>query len=533
MRVIVIGAGASGIYMAYKLKYNFTDFVLDIYEKNADIGGTWFENRYPGCACDVPAHNYTYTFDPKCDWSSTYSSSREIFQYFSDFVDKHELRQYIASHHEVTETRWDENASEWVVQVYNREIDSTFERRCDFLINACGVLNSWRWPTIPGIQSFKGPLLHTAAWDDNVDLTGKRVGLIGNGSSGIQILPQIQKVAKHVTTFVRKPTWVIPTFGSEMREHTDEERQQFRENPEEYLKMRKATEKVLTGVYPLFINDWPIQTQTAEYMKASMKEKINNEELAEQLIPDFPVGCRRLTPGVNYLESLTLPNVTTLYGEITEITPTSCITSTGTETELDILICATGFDTTFRPRFPLIGRSGHNLQDEWAHEPRSYLGVAASGFPNYFMFLGPNSPVGSGPSIISIEVQGSYIAEFLNRWQKEDIKAFDPKREAVDDFITQKDLFMEQTVWNSNCKTWYKSPVTGKVTALWPGSVLHYIETMAKPRYDDYDVTYASKNRFAYLGNGFSQMEHRPDADTSYYIRARDDGASVADSWGH
>lgn len=127
------------------------------------------------------SHNYTYTFDPKCDWSSTYSSSREIFQYFSGFVDKHELREYIASHHEVTGARWDEKASEWVVQVQKHETGSTFERRCDFLINACGVLNSWRWPTIPGIQSFKGPLLHTAAWEDNVDLTGKNVGLIGNG----------------------------------------------------------------------------------------------------------------------------------------------------------------------------------------------------------------------------------------------------------------------------------------------------------------------------------------------------------------
>ena len=127
------------------------------------------------------SHNYTYTFDPKCDWSSTYSPSREIFQYFSDFVDKHELRGYIAGHHEVTGARWDENASEWVVQVHNRKIDSPFERRCDFLINACGVLNSWRWPTIPGIQSFKGPLLHSAAWDDNVELTGKNIGLIGNG----------------------------------------------------------------------------------------------------------------------------------------------------------------------------------------------------------------------------------------------------------------------------------------------------------------------------------------------------------------
>lgn len=219
--------------------------------------------------------------------------------------------------------------------------------------------------------------------------------------------------------------------------------------------------------------------------------------------------------------------MTPIYREITQITPSGCITNNGVETELDVLICATGFDTTFKPRFPITGRNGRDLQDEWKDEPRSYLGLAANGFPNYFMFLGPNCPIGNGPIIFSIELQGSYIAEFLNRWQKEDIRTFHPKIDAVNDFMEQKDSFMQKTVWMTNCQSWYKDSSTNKVTALWPGSTLHYMETLAKPRYDDYEVTYASKNRFAYLGCGFSQHELNPNADLTYYIRTRDDGSSV------
>lgn len=180
LRIICVGAGASGIYLAYKLKQCFTDYSLDIYEKNPDIGGTWLENRYPGCACDVPAHNYTYSFEPKWDWSENYASSTEIFKYFSDFVDKYQLRDYITCSHTVVGADWDEGAAEWTVQV-RKANGAVFSQKCDFLISAAGILNSWRWPAIPGLHSFEGTLLHSANWDESVDLAGKHVGLIGNG----------------------------------------------------------------------------------------------------------------------------------------------------------------------------------------------------------------------------------------------------------------------------------------------------------------------------------------------------------------
>lgn len=199
------------------------------------------------------------------------------------------------------------------------------------------------------------------------------------------------------------------------------------------------------------------------------------------------------------------------------------MTEDGRSWPLDVLICATGFDATFQPRFPLNGRSGRALASEWASEPRSYLGLAVHGYPNYFMFLGPNCPIGNGPVIISIEMQGEYMAQFLNRWQKEGLASIDPRQDAIDDFMAQKNAFMEHTVWSSACQSWYKDRKTGKITALCPGSTPHYMEALASPRYDDFGIKYHG-NRFAYLGNGFSQTELHPDADVVFYIRERDNG---------
>ncbi|KAH7083601.1 hypothetical protein FB567DRAFT_604618 [Paraphoma chrysanthemicola] len=529
MRVICVGAGASGLYLAYKLKHYFTDFTLDIYEKNADIGGTWFENRYPGCACDIPAHNYTYSFHPNPDWSANYAGSSEIYNYFKNFAETYGLRDYITCSHQVTSAVWVENAKEWNLSIRNSDNGTVFEKSCDFFINAAGVLNNWRWPAVSGLESFKGPLLHSAAWNQSIDLSGKRVGLIGNGSSGIQILPQIRKLASHVTTFIRSPTWVSPTKGMEHHTYTDEEKTAFRNVPGKNLEVRKATEKALVAdTFPLLLRGSASNLAAEQYMRQQMELKLGNRELASKLLPTFPVGCRRFTPGVGYLESLVENNVTVIFDEVVKLTPTSCITRNNTETELDALICATGFDTTFKPRFSIVGRDGKDLSEEWAQEPRSYLGVAAHGYPNYFMFLGPNSPVGNGPFIIAMETEADYMAQFMNRWQKEEVSSFDPKLEAVNDFIEQKDAGMQNTVWSGDCPCWYKDRRSGKVTALWPGSMLHYMEALANPRYEDFDITYRTRNRFAYFGNGFSQTELNPNIDPVFYIREEDDGIPIS-----
>ncbi|RDB23708.1 putative sterigmatocystin biosynthesis monooxygenase stcW [Hypsizygus marmoreus] len=523
MRIACIGAGASGLLLAYKLQRSFQNFELVLYEKNESIAGTWFENKYPGCACDVPAHTYTWSFEPKVDWSSVYAGSDEILQYFEDFAKKYDLYKYVKLRHYVSGATWNEAAGGWDLEVEDLGQGVSARDRCDILINAAGVLNAWKWPNIPGLDDFKGPLLHTANYDRSTDLTGKHVGLIGNGSSAIQVLPAIYPKVSRVTTFIRRPTWVAPTQGSEQHVYTEAERETFRTKPEEHLKYRKEQEERMNALFPMFIAGSDVQNMTYDFMLAQMKEKLHDEVLSTRLIPTFGVGCRRITPGVNYLETLVADNVEVVYGEIERITETGVFSANGQEYPVDILICATGFDTSFKPRFTLIGKDGKNLAEEWADEAKSYFGMGVAGFPNYFTSIGPNSPIGNGPVLSGVEAQIDYMLKFVNRWQTENIHSFSPKAEAVEDFITYKDQFMKHTVWEHDCRSWYKNnSSSGKVNALWPGSTLHYMEAIMDVRYEDWEFSY-SGNRFAYLGNGFSQTEVDPTADWAYYIRNSDD----------
>ena len=507
VKIICVGAGASGLLFAYKIQRHFDNFTLTIYEKNSAVSGTWFENRYPGCACDVPSHNYTWSFEPKLDWSAVYAGSGEIFEYFNSFAQKYRLHQYIKTSHQIVAAAWDDQHSGWNLTAKDLISGNEVSDQCDILINASGILNNWRWPAILGLQDFKGPLLHTANWDDNVELEGKHVGLIGNGSSGIQVLPTIQPKVSKVTTFIREPTWVSPVQGLEQHVFSPQERLDFAQEPGALTDYRKKIETGLNGQFGLFVKNTTINNATHEYMVQQMKDKLNDERLATTLIPNWSVGCRRLTPGVGYLESLTKPNVTVVYGEIEKVTERGCVCDDGHEYPIDVLICATGFDTTFKPRFPVVAPNGKNLQDEWAKEAKAYLGITAAEFPNYMIFLGPNCPIGNGPVLSAIELQADYMCKLIDHWQTHNIKNFSPKPQAVEDFIAHKNEFMKRTVWTDNCRSWYKqNQVDAPITALWPGSTLHYIEALTDLRMEDYDVEYAG-NRFAWLGNGYSQTE--------------------------
>ncbi|KAI1334530.1 hypothetical protein F5Y15DRAFT_420771 [Xylariaceae sp. FL0016] len=522
VRIICIGAGASGLLMAYKIQRNFTNFSLAIYEKNPAVAGTWYENKYPGCGCDVPSHNYTWSFEPKTTWSAVYPPAKEIFEYHEEFARKYNLFQYVHLQHLITGAHWNDQKSGYDVKIKDITKNCVIEDHCDILINAGGILNNWKWPAIPGLETYKGVLLHTANWDESVSLEGKHVGLIGNGSSGIQVLPAIREQCSKVTTFIREPAYVSPVQGLEQHVFSPEERSTFASNPTALTDYRKDIESGLNGQFGIFLKNNKINQETREYMLEQMREKLHDPYLESKLIPDWSLGCRRLTPGVDYLESLTKPNVEVVYGEITSVTGKGCLCDNGREYPVDVLICATGFDTSFRPRFPVISHTGENLQDKWANEPQSYFGVAAAGFPNYMVFLGPNCPIGNGPVLSAIEAQADWMCMMIDRYQTTNIKTFSPKEEAVHDFIDYKDWFMARTVWSDPCRSWYKQTADGPVIALWPGSTLHYIECMKDLRMDDFDVKY-SGNRYAWLGNGYSQTELDESADWAYYIRNHDD----------
>ncbi|KAJ9605678.1 hypothetical protein H2200_009527 [Cladophialophora chaetospira] len=518
VRIICVGAGASGLCFAYKLQRSFQNFSLTIYEKNEDISGTWFENRYPGCACDVPGHNYTYSWEPSPETSAVYISSQEIFRYFERFAVKYGLHKFIRLQHEVVDAMWKENS--WHIQIKDNESQQIFEDECDIFINATGILNNWKWPDIPGLRDFKGTLLHSAQWNSSVFLKGKTVGLIGNGSSGIQILPAIQPEVKKVVTFVRGPTWVSPTPGLDQHRYTSEEKTIFTSNIEELTRCRKMNETALNCLFGIFCRGSDTQSDTRADLTQQMHRRLNDPELSTRLIPQWSPGCRRLTPGINYLETLGKTNVQVEFGEVSRITESGCVGPGGTEHDLDVLICATGFDVSFKPRFPVVGLAG-NLQQSWETDPRSYFGTLVADVPNYMLFLGPSCPVGNGPLIPAIETQADYMLQWVDRWQTENIVSFYPKREVVDDFVDHINEYMPKTVWTEQCRSWYKNK-DGRIIALWPGSTLHFMEVMQYPRYDDFVVTYKG-NRFEWMGNGYSQTELDVEADWAYYIRDVDD----------
>ncbi|KAF9447964.1 FAD/NAD(P)-binding domain-containing protein, partial [Macrolepiota fuliginosa MF-IS2] len=524
IKIACIGAGAAGLIFAYKLQRSFENFDLTLYEKNEDIGGTWLENKYPGCACDIAAHAYTWTFEPNPNWSSVYAGSDEIHGYFSRFTDKYGLRKYCQFKKRLSRAEWDDEKGQWNIEITDLETGNTIHDWCHFLINGSGVLNAWKWPNIPGLDTFEGDVLHTAKYDRSLDLTDKTVALIGTGSSGIQVLPAILPKVKKAITFNRSPTWVFPTQAFEQRHYTPEEIEAFAADPKKLKDHRRELDTNINRLYPLFIRDSPLQENLTSTMRNAMAEKLKGSGLEDKVIPTWGVGCRRITPGVGYLEALTHEKTEVVLSGVKEITAKSLISDEGKEYTADVIICATGFDTSYMPRFPIIGSNGQSLADAWKDEPTNYLGLATPGFPNYFMMAGPNSPVGNGPFLVVLEAQADYMLKLINRYQTENIHSISPKLEAAQDLMEYKDAHMKRMVWDLECRSWYKSgSSSGKITALWVGSSLHYLETISDPRYEDFNFSY-NGNRFAFLGNGFSQTEMDVTADWSYYLRDADDG---------
>ncbi|KAL9122380.1 MAG: hypothetical protein Q9187_001064 [Circinaria calcarea] len=492
-----------------------------IYEKNLGISGTWYENRYPGCACDIPAHNYVYSFEPKHDWSAVYASASEINGYFNDFSKKYKLNKYIKTAHEVYGASWTEQDSQWNIMVRDLDSGQPFKDSCDIFIHASGYLNKWKWPDIQGLRTFSGKMLHTARWDDTVDLNDKKVGLIGNGSSAIQILPKIQPVVNSLKMFIRSPAWVAPTIGTGQRTYSQQEISDFAENPGKLTAHRKASEITMNSLFSVYLNESRLQNRLKSRLVTEMKQTLQNEALEEKFIPKWGVGCQRITPCPGYLETIRKDNVTVVRSGVVELTEKGCLCADSNEHPIDVLICATGFDTSYRPRFPIIGPEGSNLQDAWANELTSYLGIAAAGFPNLCISSICGTKRADNMILSLLETQADHILHLIDRFQTENIHSFSPKHAAVTDFIVHTKSFMRKTVWSQPCTSTHKSKDVNATPILWPGSILHYMEALKELRADDWDIRYRG-NRFAWLANGFSQAEFDPTNDLGYYVRDGD-----------
>ncbi|KAJ5520427.1 hypothetical protein N7463_000880 [Penicillium fimorum] len=448
LRVVCVGAGFSGLLVAYKFKHQYKlDGLIDlaIYEKNADVGGTWLENKYPGVACDIPAHIYTFPFEPNPNWSTFYAEGSEILQYIKDTSDKYKLHEMVQLNSEVTESIWDEDTGKWNVKI-QRGNDVTRDT-ADILINGSGILNG----VGPTSRGFKGKLIHSASWDTSLDWSGKNVALIGNGSSAIQILPTIQPTAKSVTNFMRSPTWVAANFAAEFTKngknfsYTEEEKRRFQENPDELLEMRKKIEHGVNQFFYGLMKGSPQQKEANRVSKQIMEDRLNNNpELCDRLIPDFEFGCRRISPGEGYLEALQENNVVCCFSPIHKITNQGIETEEG-HTEFDIIICATGFDVSFSPFWKLVGRGGQSLSKLWQEKPDAYFGICAPEQPNYFIFNGPNCPIAHGSLLAAMESTADWIFKWCKKIASEDIKSVCVKRDAVEEFNIYTQEFLKRT----------------------------------------------------------------------------------------
>ncbi|RAQ54033.1 flavin-binding monooxygenase [Aspergillus flavus] len=528
LRVVIIGSGISGIISSIRFRQRIPNVDLCVYEKNPDIGGTWYENRYPGCACDIPAHTYQATFEPNKEWSAFYASSPEIHRYWKRVAHKYDCMKYVKPQHEVRGAVWDEQKSKWQLQIKDLNGGSTFSDQCDVLISATGALNNWKWPNIPGLHDFKGKLLHSAAWDESYDYSGKKVAVIGNGSSGIQIVPAMLPKVAHLDHYIRGRTWIAPTFAREEIDKRNVEIENFSFTPEEietfkkdhkaYQQFRKEIELELQSVHGTTILGTPEQVEARDVFLENMKRRLSRKpELLSGLVPSFPPACRRLTPGPGYLEALTDDNVSIISSTIVQVDADGIITADGTHHPTDVIVCATGFDTTFAPRFPITGRGGISLADRWQKTPETYLSMMVDGFPNYFISLGPNSALGEGNLLLLIEKAIDYFTFCVQKMQRDNIRAIAVKKEAVDRFTRYCDQYFAQTVFGQKCRSWYKGGAEdGRVTALWPGSSLHSLKVFAQPRWEEFTYEYVNDNPIGWLGDGWTENEKNKTIHVNY-----------------
>ncbi|KAF5345212.1 hypothetical protein D9758_009659 [Tetrapyrgos nigripes] len=555
MKVVVIGAGFSGITAGIRLLQRVRNLDLTIYEANAGVGGTWWTNRYPGIACDIPAHSYQLTFAENPNWSAFYSPGPEIREYLESVVKKYKLMPYIKLQHKLIRSEYDEQTGKWQLTIQRTNLEPTgqsdtedFVDTADVLITGIGPLNRWQWPDIQGLETFEGKVVHsaqwetgegdtspTAKWEDTVKgWKDKKVAVIGVGSSAIQIVPSLQPKVAHLSNFVRGKTWISSVFGQRLvaeisknegasnYEYTDEDKKRFLD-AKVYNEYRREIERDGNTAYQATLLGSPMQEGARNLFRAEMIRRLAKRPwIADHILPDFAVACRRLTPGPGYLEALCEDNVEFVPDVIKQVTPSGIETVDGKHRDFDIVVCATGFDISWKQPFPFIGRGGVTINEKHQPHPRTYLSVAVDGFPNWFCLLGPNSAVGAGSLLIVMERQVDYAVQAVLKLQRERLKSIEVKKEAIDDFDEYLESYFPKSVFGSKCKSWYKmGKEEGRVVALWPGSPLHAVHALTHPRWEDYDyepLDPGVKNRFYWLGDGSTMADTVPGVDSSWYL---------------
>ncbi|KAL4865147.1 hypothetical protein BDV12DRAFT_211218 [Aspergillus spectabilis] len=517
LRVITIGAGFSGILMAYQIQKECQNVEHVIYEKNHDIGGTWLTNRYPNAGCDVPSHAYTYRFALYPDWPRYFSYAADIWEYLDKVCATFDLRTYMQFHTEVIESRWVEKKGEWKVRLRRQQPGKEpeeFEDYCHVLLNACGVLSNPKWPDTPGLHDkFKGRVIHTANWPDDYRpevWKDDRIAVIGSGASSVQAVAGLQPHTKHLDIFVRTGVWfgvLAGNTGTPSKVYSETERAEFKTNPTALVDHAKSIEAEVNGMWGAFYRDSMAQKGASSFFRGRIASIIKDDRLLKGFAPTFGFGCRRITPGDPYMEAIQQPNVDVHFTAVASCTEDGVVGADGVERKIDTIVCATGFDNTYRPQFPTIGRNGVDLREKWTKSPEAYLGLAVPAMPNYITFIGPSWPIQNGSVMAPLHSVSEYAIQLLKKMQNENIRSWAPRQDITDQFNEHVQEWVKHTVWSDDCRSWYKNNETGRVNAIWPGSSLHYQQVIERPRYEDFEISYFDANPWAHLGMGWTTID--------------------------
>ncbi|MBJ7348808.1 MAG: NAD(P)/FAD-dependent oxidoreductase [Thermoleophilaceae bacterium] len=454
-RVVIVGAGMSGIATAVALKEAGYDFT--ILEKGSEVGGVWMWNHYPGLSCDVPSQLYQYSFHIKPDWKRVYATGPQIREYHEEVVDKFGLRPSIRFNTELTEAKF--TGTTWQLRTSAGD-----EMEADFLLMATGLLHHPSTPDIKGLDSFNGTALHSAQWDDSLDLTGKRVAVIGTGSTGVQLVSAFQPIAAQVTQFIRSPQWVVwaPTDLRQPAWLTAIFKRYPDYNKRVYGKlMKNAAILVDITTRPSWRRSL---VQTIARWNLLL---VRDPELRRKLTPDYQPLCKRQVASGSYYRAVQKPNVEVVTDAIDSVVPEGIVTADAVTREFDVIVFATGFKAhNYMRPMNLIGRDGITIDEAWAQGPRAYRMTAIPGFPNLFTILGPNSPVGSISLQYSAELTARYVIQWLNKFSRGEFDTVEATAAATDEFNAQVKEGLVPTVWATGCNSWYQKE-DGTID-LWP-----------------------------------------------------------------
>ena len=453
--VAVVGGGFAGVGAAVMLqRAGHRD--VTVFERDERVGGVWHQNTYPGAACDIASHLYEFSFEPNPRWSRRYAPQPEIQAYLEDIVRRYAIR--VRTGVEVTAARWD--GERWHLTTGDGEHEA------DVLLTACGQLSTPSVPPLPGLDDFAGPAFHTARWRHDVDLTGRRVAVVGSGCSAIQVVPAIQPEVEHVTVYQRSPAWTIPRLDFAYRERAQRLFERF-------PLLQRLDRAQLMAVQELGTAAMTRHPRLLAALRAIGRWQINHAiedpELRRKVTPRDEIGCKRIMVTDDWYPTLTRPNVELVTERIAMITPTGVRTADGRERAADVLVLATGFRAhDFVAPMEIAGEGGRTLADAWGGEPRAYLGITVPGFPNLFLLYGPNTNGGTGSVIYTVEAAMGHVISALRALDRADARRIEIRAEAAAEFDRELRTALARTVWHSGCTNWYVDE-NGFDPNQWPG----------------------------------------------------------------